>query len=203
VPPSADGMRPYWAIIIADKPPLVRTECYLKSEEVGRLAVGTKVYVLREEALIDMRRAFIQLEGEDEPYGWMTSATKDGTQNLEALGKADGKAEAAAAVAAPAAAASASAAPIGESPAPSDAAGGGSSTVAAPPAATDEPAVSAAEGGGAATTVEYSHVSRAENIAEEDAIRARAGQARPPEPGLCDALYRCFATLPTPPAGQP
>ena len=66
-----------WATVVGDRAPLVRAECHLKSQEIGRLPLGTKVYVLREEALADgICRALIKREGEEKPYGWITSTSK-------------------------------------------------------------------------------------------------------------------------------
>ena len=66
-----------WATVVGDRAPLVRAECQLGSQEIGRLPLGTKVYVLREEALADgICRALIKREGEEKPYGWITSTSK-------------------------------------------------------------------------------------------------------------------------------
>ena len=148
-------------VIIGDKPPLVRTDAGLKSPEIGRLPIGTRVYVLKEEAMADgMRRALIRLDGSMEAYGWMTSMNKNGTENLGAVG-ADGRSDAANGVAGVANA-------LPEDGAPSDA--------------------------DVATVVR-----RKENVAEEVAIRARAGEARLHEhdlPALLGALCRCLAPSP-------
>ena len=76
-------MPPYIAEVVGEKPPLVRTKVDLKSAEVGRLPIGTRVRVLKETLMPDgLRRAQIAMSGEPQPYGWMTSTTKDGTANL-------------------------------------------------------------------------------------------------------------------------
>ena len=83
---NVNGAQPYWATIIGDKPPLIRSECDLKSPEVGRLPLNTRVHVLQEKVLKDgMRRALIRLDGGEKPHGWMTATTKDGTENLKVM----------------------------------------------------------------------------------------------------------------------
>ena len=90
-PPPNRALAPYWALVACAQPPLVRSGCGLKTGEVGRLALGSRVHVLE---TIDtdegMRRARVALEGTpDVDYGWMTVLTKDGSANLRVLRKSE------------------------------------------------------------------------------------------------------------------
>ncbi|KOO34110.1 hypothetical protein Ctob_008787 [Chrysochromulina tobinii] len=90
-PPPNRALAPYWASVACAQPPLVRSGCGLKTGEVGRLALGSRVHVLE---TIDtdegMRRARVALEGTpDVDYGWMTVLTKDGSANLRVLRKSE------------------------------------------------------------------------------------------------------------------
>ena len=72
--------------VVAAKPPLVREGFELNSDKVGELPTGTRVTVLEVRAQPDgAMRACIALEGSTAPHGWLTSVTKDGTENIHAV----------------------------------------------------------------------------------------------------------------------
>ena len=90
-PPPNRALAPYWALVACAQPPLVRSGCGLKTGEVGRLALGSRVFVLETTDTDEgMRRARVALEGTpDVDYGWMTVITKDGSANLRVLRKSE------------------------------------------------------------------------------------------------------------------
>ena len=81
-----ENIAPYVFEVIAAKPLLVRQEYDVKSEKLGEIAPGTLVFVLesRESADGSQRTqfAFATPSGGMSPGGWVTSLTKDGTENL-------------------------------------------------------------------------------------------------------------------------
>lgn len=72
-------------VISAPKPLLARGEFDLQSSRVGELNPGTKVHVLETRPLPDAggKRVRLALAGQGVPYGWVTSVTKSGQENLQ------------------------------------------------------------------------------------------------------------------------
>ena len=69
--------------VVAAKPPLVRADFEMSSDEVGKLPTGSTVYVLEMRTQPDgAKRARVALEGQEQPFGWLTAVTKDGVENL-------------------------------------------------------------------------------------------------------------------------
>ena len=74
------------AEIVAVKPPLVRAGAALTSDKVGELPTGARIFVIENRDMPDgAKRACVVLEGQQQPYGWLTATTKDGVVNLRLL----------------------------------------------------------------------------------------------------------------------
>ena len=72
--------------VISAKPTLVRAGVELTSDKVGELAPGSLVHIIEERENSDgSKRCCFSLEGEMGVYGWISSITSSGAQNLRTL----------------------------------------------------------------------------------------------------------------------
>jgi hypothetical protein len=81
-----ENLQPHLFEVVAAKPLLVRADFETKSGKLGEIAPGTLVFVLETRDTPDgsrrMRFAFAAPTGGMQEGGWVTSLTKDGTENV-------------------------------------------------------------------------------------------------------------------------